>query len=82
MNLLSKLKKREIEGKNWCFSICRKTGCGVFEFAWNSTDYYRYFAIHLLIWRIKSWQVGYKKVWYDGPYKSFGLGPFFLVSWN
>ena len=37
-------------------------------------------AIHIGI-RKKDRLWGYEKDWYDGPWHSFGLGPFGLICW-
>jgi hypothetical protein len=52
-------------GRKYAGLIC--IGCG------NMT-------IHLIV-RRSHWQLGYAETWYDGPFRSFGLGPLMLVAW-
>ena len=40
-----------------------------------------YLTLQLFI-RPKKWLFGRDEVWYDGLHRSFGLGPFALISWS
>jgi hypothetical protein len=38
-------------------------------------------CLHLLV-KPSHWIFGFESTWYDGPWYSVGLGPFFLYTWQ
>jgi len=61
-----------------------------FSFFWKhaglGTVYTRDVALHLFpckgVHGLSAWSWGYHKDWYDGPWHSFGVGPFLLLCWT
>ena len=54
-----------------------KAGCAPIWIGFEAGDWS--FNVHLL--SLKDIQWGYRDEWYDGPMRSFGLGPLALVCW-
>lgn len=61
----------------------RKKSRGVF-FGWEENSgliclWYRGWSLHLAV-RGDDWMWGKEEFWYDGPMRSWGLGPVFLLA--
>lgn len=62
----------------WCIDVTTDKGYTLaFNWNWNR----RMSWVEYKNWWNLGWTFGYSELWYDGPHKSFNIGPF-NVYWN
>ena len=54
---------------------------GLVVFSWDWHDDANPRTLHFLV-KPRNWQLGFCETWYDGPWKSYGLGPLALFCWR
>ena len=65
----------EYRTRNYGISVGWRSGAGLLS-VWGKK-----YCLHFAVQRRHS-QWGFSETWYDGPWYSWGIGPFALICWQ